>query len=43
MPEPISGLNNKDLGDHLTDKSGFVPMTVMGYLESINFNMTLLE
>ena len=41
--EPISGLNSKDLGGHLTDKSGFVSMTVMGYLESINFNVTPLE
>ena len=42
MPEPISGLNNEDLGDYLTDKLGFIPMAVMDYLKSINFNMTLL-
>ena len=41
-PEPISGLNSEDLGGHLTDKLGFVPMAVMGHLESINFNMTPL-
>ena len=41
-PEPISGLNSEDLGGHLTDESGFVPMAVMGHLESINFNVTPL-
>ena len=40
--EPISGLNSEDLGGHLTDESGFVPMAVMGHLESINFNVTPL-
>ena len=39
-PEPISGLNGEDLGGHLTDELGFVPMAVMGHLESINFNVT---
>ena len=42
MPEPISGLNNENLGGHLIDKSGFVPMAVMDHLESINFNVTPL-
>ena len=42
MPEPILGLNGEDLGDHLMDESGFVPMAVMDYLESINFNVTPL-
>ena len=41
-PEPISGLNGENLGGHLTDESGFVPMAVMGHLESINFNITPL-
>ena len=42
MLEPISGLNSEDLGGHLMDELGFVSMTVMGYLESINFNVTPL-
>ena len=42
MPESISGLNSENLGGYLTDKSGFVPMAVMGHLESINFNVTPL-
>ena len=42
IPEPISGLNSENLGDYLTDKSGFVPMAVMDHLESINFNVTPL-
>ena len=41
-PEPISGLNGENLGSHLTDESGFVPMAVMGHLESINFDVTPL-
>ena len=41
--EPISGLNSEDLGGHLTDKSGFVPIAVIDHLESINFNVTPLE
>ena len=42
MPEPISGLNSENLGGHLIDKLGFVPMAVMGHLESINFDVTPL-
>ena len=42
MPEPISGLNGENLGGHLMDESGFVPMAVMGHLESINFDVTPL-
>ena len=41
-PEPISGLNSEDLGGHLMDESGFVPMAVMSHLESINFDVTPL-
>ena len=43
MPEPISGLNNENLGGHLIDELGFVPIAVMGHLESINFDIIPLE
>ena len=42
IPEPISGLNSKNLGGHLIDELGFVPMAVIDHLESINFNVTPL-
>lgn len=31
QPESILGLNGEDLGGHLTNKLGFVPMAVMGH------------
>ena len=41
--EPISGLNDKSLGGHLTVKSDFVSMAVMNHKEWINFNVTSLR
>ena len=32
-PEPISGLNDESLRDHLTVELGFVSMTVMSHKE----------
>ena len=31
QPEPISGLNNKNLGSHLLEESGLIYMTVLGH------------
>ena len=43
QPEPISGLNSKDLGSHLSEKSGLVYIAVLGYKEQINFNVIPLK
>ena len=31
QPEPISGLNGKNLGSHLSEESGLVYITVLDY------------
>ena len=39
QPEPISGLNNENLGSHLSEESGLIYMAVLDYQEQINFNI----